>query len=143
LVEGFRTAMLVAGQIVEALDAADLASAEIRRAVSRRDESAPGALRAVVDPSALTAASLLRRPPGETLTLTDAGDEVVLASAARRLRLPAYTRPALEAALNSEVLSVGDLDGLDHDSQPVLARRLLREGFLELVQPRRRASSQP
>ena len=48
----------------------------------------------------------------------------------RRLTLPAFTRPALDAVAGGEDVVVGALPGLDSESQAVLARRLLREGLL-------------
>ena len=64
--------------------------------------------------------------------MTHEGDTVVLEGDRRRLRLPASTAPALQVVLDRGAVDVADLAGLDAPSRVVLARRLVREGFLEL-----------
>ena len=64
--------------------------------------------------------------------MTLEGDTVVLEGGRRRLRLPASTVPALQVVLDRGTVDVADLAGLDAASRVVLARRLVREGFLEL-----------
>ena len=66
------------------------------------------------------------------LRMSHDGDTVVLEGGRRRLRLPASTAPALEVVLDRGAVDVADLAGLDAPSRVVLARRLVREGFLEL-----------
>jgi hypothetical protein len=74
----------------------------------------------------------LRRVSEEPLRLVDDDDTVVLERPGRRLHGPAALRPALEVVVERDELRVADLSGLDEASRAVLARRLLRDGFLEL-----------
>ena len=64
--------------------------------------------------------------------MTAEGDTVVLEGGWRRLRLPAHTAAALQVVLDRDRVDVADLAGLDAASRVVLARRLVREGFLEI-----------
>ena len=64
--------------------------------------------------------------------MTREGDTVALVGGRRRLRLPASTAPALQVVLDRGAVDVADLTGLDAPSRVVLARRLVRDGFLEL-----------
>jgi hypothetical protein len=57
-------------------------------------------------------------------------DRVTLELPDRRVSLPAWVAPALEAALYGGPIRVGDLPGMDAEDAVVLARRLLREAVL-------------
>jgi ribosomal protein L16 Arg81 hydroxylase len=60
----------------------------------------------------------------------DGSEHVVLHLVGRTLRLPGYCAPAVNAALGGAPQRVGELPGLDDDTDRlVLARRLLTEGL--------------
>ena len=120
-----------AGDHLRAVDPAAVARAEIRRATARARPPSRGTLRAAVDPSALGDGVRLR-VAARPLRMTREGDTVMLEGARRRLRLPASTAPALQVVLDRGAVDVADLTGLDAPSRVVLARRLVREGCLEL-----------
>ena len=86
----------------------------------------------MLDAHAVSDETSLRRASEEPFRLLEDGDTVVLERPGRRLRGPAALRPALEVVLERNELRVADLAGLDEASRAVLARRLLRDGFLEL-----------
>ena len=120
-----------AGDHLLAVDPAVVAAAEIHRATSRPRPPSRGTLRVAVDPSALHDGVRLR-VAGAPLRMTAEGDTVVLEGGWRRLRLPAHTAAALQVVLDRDRVDVADLAGLDAASRVVLARRLVREGFLEI-----------
>jgi hypothetical protein len=62
--------------------------------------------------------------------LRSTSDRVELELADRTLSLPAATEPAVKALLSGEVLTVGELPGLDAAEQVTLVRRLLREAVV-------------
>jgi lysine-specific demethylase/histidyl-hydroxylase NO66 len=149
LTDGMARALRAAGEQLSAIDPAEVATAEIRRGSARARPPSSGTLRAAVDPSALDDGVQLRVATGP-LRMTRHGDTVVLEGERRRLRLPASTAAALQVVLDRGVFAVADLAGLDAPSRVVLARRLVREGFLELddgvrgvaqTVPRRRSAS--
>ena len=131
LADGMARALRAAGEHLRAAEPVEVARAEIRRAAARARPPSRGTLRAAVDPSALGDGVRLRVAAGP-LRMTLEGDTVVLEGGRRRLRLPASTVPALHVVLDRGTVDVADLAGLDAASRVVLARRLVREGFLEL-----------
>jgi hypothetical protein len=142
LTDGMARALQAAGDHLRTVDPAQVATAAIRRATDRARPPSRGTLRAAVDPSAIDDGVRLRVAAGP-LQMTLEGDTVVLEGARRRLRLPAFTAPALQVLLDRPVVDVADLAGLDAPSRVVLARRLVREGFLELDESARGSVRQP
>ncbi|ROS31103.1 cupin domain-containing protein [Cellulomonas sp. PhB150] len=63
-------------------------------------------------------------------SVEDADDTVRLRARGRALVFPAEAGPALRHLLTGEPVAVGDLPGLDAASAVVVARRLLREGYV-------------
>jgi hypothetical protein len=64
--------------------------------------------------------------------LLDRGDRVEVLLGDRSMSVPVWIRPALEEVRRRETLTPADLP-LDERSALVLARRLVREGLLELA----------
>lgn len=92
-----------------------------------------GALRDVLDARTLDATTTLRRRPGSQCTLRERDGQLELLLGDRRLTVPLGVRPAVEKAIAGAELTPADLPGLDEPSRVVLARRLIREGLLEVV----------
>jgi quercetin dioxygenase-like cupin family protein len=105
---------------------------EVARFGRRPRRTPRGTLRAVLDDRAIDDETRLRRTGDEPMRVTASGDTLVLERTGRRLRVPTYLRPALDVVLARPRLRVAELAGLDAASRAVLARRLLREGFVEL-----------
>jgi hypothetical protein len=104
------------------------AAAEVDRVERRRAAPPPdGALRAVLDPGAVSEQTRLRLRRGVRVECLD--DRAVVADQRRRLTVPAVAVGAIDALGRSGELRVGALPGLDAESQLVLARRLVRDGF--------------
>lgn len=73
----------------------------------------------------------IRARSGATVTVI--GDSVVIAFGERELRMPIGAAAALHAAVASDTIAISDLVGLNAASRLVLARRLLREGAVDLA----------
>jgi hypothetical protein len=80
----------------------------------------------------LTTGTRLRRRPGKPCVVQPDGDRLHLLLGDRRLTVPARIADAVERARTLGTFTPGDL-GLDPASGLVLARRLVREGLLEVL----------
>ncbi|WP_435768401.1 cupin domain-containing protein [Nocardioides sp. SYSU DS0651] len=118
------------------LDPAAAVETEIRRFLTSRPSRLAGGLQDVLALRAeLADETLLQRRPGHPCVLLDRGDQVEVLLGDRSLMVPAWIRPALEAARGIRgPFSPGDLaEHLDEQSRLVLCRRLVREGLLEIT----------
>jgi hypothetical protein len=119
-----------------AVDAEALAAAEQRRARTWRPPLGAGRLTSALAVDALDGSSAVLAPEDHEVELDDALDadgRLVLHLRDRRLHLPPVARPALERLLAGDVVKVGELPELSDASRLVLARRLVREGWLVVV----------
>jgi hypothetical protein len=111
----------------------DTAAADERRRAERRSSPRVPNLRNVIDHGATHDGTRLRRRPGVTVSASTAEDgSALLAFGERLLRMPPVARSAIEVVSTRDELDVGELTGLDEEGRAVLARRLLREGVVEL-----------
>jgi ribosomal protein L16 Arg81 hydroxylase len=67
--------------------------------------------------------------------ITTVEDRVRIVSRAKSLSLPIEAEPALRRLAQGDPVAVGDLPGLDDESALVVARRLVREGFVVPAAP--------
>lgn len=114
-------------------DATVVAEREVTRAHQSRAPDLRGQLAHVLALDEVDADVAVTPRPGQRVRVHTDGDRIVLDLADRQVRLPAGTRPAIDAMLADAPVRVGDLPGLDDASQVVLARRLVREGVLVVV----------
>jgi len=98
----------------------------------RRRPLLEGAIEQVAQLPRLGPASTVRLRAGAVHDLRVEGERAVLSLGNRRLSMPAYCEPALRA-LAAGAVKAGALPGLDPGSGVVLARRLIREGAVEVV----------
>lgn len=83
----------------------------------------------------IDAGTRIRRRPGSSMTLRDAGDTVELLLGDRLVAVPSRIKGVVEGLAGRDGdFPAGDIEGLDEAGSLVLARRLVREGFLEVVQ---------
>jgi len=118
---------------LRSVEPAGVVDDEVRRFLTSRPPRLEGAL---VDGLALDAIdddTLLRRRPGHPCVLVDRGERLEVLLGDRTLDVPARLRPALEEVRRRPELRPADLP-LDEQSRLVLARRLVREGLLRVVQ---------
>jgi lysine-specific demethylase/histidyl-hydroxylase NO66 len=117
-------------------DAQDLAERMIRKFLTTRPSLAAGTLEAIVGLESVTDRSVLRRRPGAICELQPRGDRLQVFLGDRELLMPTVAIPAMGLIAERETFLVGDLaDHLDPESRLVLARRLIREGLLEVADP--------
>ncbi len=95
-----------------------------------------GRVRQVLDPPRLTDRSRLCRRPGLAPVVRVARDQVSLHFLGSSVSGPAPTEPALRFVAATPAFRVGDLPApLDAEDRFDLARRLLVEGYCDLVEP--------
>jgi hypothetical protein len=123
--------------LASALGNAD-ARAEVEAEIARFLSTRPAALRGLlVDEPRLDAIddrTPLRRRPGSVCVLRPRGERLEVLLGDRRLEMPAWVEPAMRAVRDREALVAGDLAPAiaDRASRLVLARRLIREGLLQV-----------
>jgi lysine-specific demethylase/histidyl-hydroxylase NO66 len=135
--DGFATA--VKEQVAElqrwldTVDARELADRRIRSFLTTRPPVLGGSLLDLARVDAMTLESPLRRRAASFCELRADGDELAAFLGDRELRLPPRLEPAMRfVAEASGAFRPSDIPGLDDAGRMVLARRLVREGLLEL-----------
>ncbi len=119
---------------LDTVDADAVAATIARRFWSSRRPLMDGHLAQLLALDSIADSTVLRRRPGSICHAYLEGDALVVILGDRRLRMPASLAPALRrvAAGNAFALAtLGDL--MDESSRLVLARRLVREGLVEIV----------
>lgn len=114
---------------VRRVDAPAAVDREIRRFLTSRPPRLSGGLHGVL--GEVTPSTTLCRRPGHPCVLLDRGERLELLLGDRVLTVPAWIRPALDAIRSGGDFTPADLP-LDEQSNLVLARRLVREGLLEI-----------
>jgi lysine-specific demethylase/histidyl-hydroxylase NO66 len=100
---------------------------------SRRRPLVAGQLRQLSLAGRLGPETVIRRRAGSVFRVELREDEATVQLGMRELRMPAFCEPALRFVAESEGgVAVSDLPGLDEESRLVLARRLVREGAVEV-----------
>lgn len=92
-----------------------------------------GGLRDLLDVRDLAADTPLRRRPGGRCTLRQRDGSLELLLGDRRLTLPGAAQAAVRFVVDADGLRPSELPGIDQAGALVLCRRLVREGFLEVV----------
>ncbi len=135
--DGFATA--VKEQVAElqrwldSVDARDVADRRIRSFLTTRSPVLGGSLLDLARVDAMTLEDPLRRRAGSFCELRADGDELALFLGDRELRMPPRLEPAMRfVAQASGAFRPAEIPGLDDAGRMVLARRLVREGLLEL-----------
>ena len=119
---------------LEGVDAAAVAAAAARRLLAARSPILAGQLHQLGLIDRLGDRSQLRRREG-TVWAADVADETLtVAVGAKALHMPAALEPAMARMAGGESFRLADLgDLLDGPSRLVLARRLVAEGLVEIV----------
>jgi ribosomal protein L16 Arg81 hydroxylase len=101
--------------------------------VGTRHPILPGQLAQVARLPSLSAHSAVRARPALVFRTADRDDgALTLMIYGSEIEFPASARDAVRFALRGEPFRVGELPGLDADGALVLARRLVREGILQI-----------
>jgi lysine-specific demethylase/histidyl-hydroxylase NO66 len=137
VVTGLASRLRLLADAVEGLDATVAVEREVERFLTTRGQLFRGGLADVLAVDELAADTPVRRRRGRPMVLRDQpgsrGERLRVLLGDRHLDVPARIRPALEHVQASEWLVPADLPGLDPEGRLVLARRLVREGLLEVV----------
>ncbi len=132
LAEGLEDRLHALGEALSGTDAAAVADAQTRAFLEHRNTGLRGAMVDRMHLDRVSGDTALRRRPGKACVLRPDGERLHLFLGDRRLTVPARITEAVEKARSLEVFTPEDL-GLDPESALVLARRLIREGLLEVV----------
>jgi ribosomal protein L16 Arg81 hydroxylase len=123
--------------LAERLEPEAVALRKARKLVHTRRPILDGQLRQLRALDGLTAATEVERRPEELFLLEDAADggRVRLSFSGKSITFPARAREEVEALADADgpVTAGGLPGGLDEAGRLVLVRRLVREGFLRLV----------
>ncbi|WP_243838676.1 cupin domain-containing protein [Aeromicrobium yanjiei] len=123
----------LAGRI-RGLDPAASVEDEVRRFLTSRSPRLAGGLHDVLAVATIDDTTRLRRRPGHPCVLLARDDRLEVLLGDRAIDMPARLRPALTEVRARRELAPRDLAGhLDEQSRLVLCRRLVREGFLEVI----------
>lgn len=108
-----------------------------RQRSNRHRRRLPQRLAAVIDPQVVHDGVTLRRLAEAEVSAAGCGEErVAFEFAERRLLFPAMARPALEMIASRATFRLNEVVALDSPSRVVVARRLIREGLLQIVADR-------
>jgi hypothetical protein len=113
------------------VDPSDAVDREAQRFLTSRNSRLRGGIHDVLEVDRIGADTLLRRRAGRPCVVTRVGDRLRLLIGDRHLEVPARIEAAVEVVRDRTTLTPADL-GLDDHSNLVLARRLVREGLLEV-----------
>ena len=127
-----RLAML--GERLTVTDVEERAAAETVRFLTTRSPPLRGGLRDRVELAGLDDTTVLRRRPGSVLAVVAGDQHLRVLLGDRELHVPDRLAPALAYVVEHPRLAPSDLaEWLDEQSRLVLARRLVREGLLEVA----------
>ncbi len=113
------------------VDPADAVDRETQRFLTSRNSRLRGGLSDVIDLDRIGPDTVLHRRAGRPCVVTPVGDRLRLLIGDRHLDVPARIAAAVDVVRDRTTLTPADL-GLDAESNLVLARRLVREGLLEV-----------
>ncbi len=113
------------------VDPEDAAQRETERFLTSRNSRVRGGLHDILAVERIGADTVLARRSGRPCVVTPSGDRLRLLIGDRYLEVPARIAAAVEVVRDRTTLTPADL-GLDDRSNLVLARRLVREGLLEV-----------
>jgi bifunctional lysine-specific demethylase and histidyl-hydroxylase NO66 len=123
-------------RLLEKADADAVAARLRRRFLVGRLPVLPGQLQQVLAIPRIVLETPVRRRPGSILRLQRNGERLSAFLGDRELRMPGWLEPVLAGIPDGAAFRVEELGpGLDREGRVVLARRLVREGLLEVVEP--------
>jgi hypothetical protein len=125
-----------AHRLIDKLDPEALATDTVRRFLTTRPAHLRGQLVDLVSLERLSQDSLLGRRPGSICETVTLGDRLLVMLGDRELAMPGWLAPALAFIAAAERFRPADLAThiADPGSRLVLARRLVREGLLEVLE---------
>ena len=120
--------------VVDKVDARDVAGRLARRFLTGRQPLLAGHLQQLVALPGLSQDSTVGRRAGAMCEVELVDGELSVLLGDRELRMPAWAEPAVRTLASVDRLVIRELAPyLDDESRLVLARRLVREGLLEVL----------
>jgi hypothetical protein len=133
LVEEVRGRLEAIGKSVAGLDPDELTQKIRRKLLTTRQPVLRGQMNRLLELDQVTGTSRVRRREVSICVLESIDGELSVLLGDRELRMPGWVEPAVSLLATGEAVLVGDLPDLDETGCIVLARRLIREGLLEVV----------
>jgi hypothetical protein len=121
------------GSTIASLDAETVARRLRRSVLTTRQSLLRGHMHRLLSLPNLTDESVVVRRHGSMCAIEEIDGELSVMLGDRELRMPSTAEPAMRWLAAGGKTSVSDLPGLDMPGRLVLVRRLIREGFLEVV----------
>jgi lysine-specific demethylase/histidyl-hydroxylase NO66 len=118
---------------LDKVDVAAVAERRLERFMTCRPPSLAGSLVDLTRLGGLSLDSTVERRAGAIVSMHVDGDRLVLWLGDRRLSMPERIRPSVEFIADGDMHVVREIPGLDESGRLVLARRLVREGLLEVT----------
>ena len=121
------------GDSVAGLDPDELAREIRRKVLTTRQPVLRGQIHRMLALDRVDDGTLVRRREGSICVLENRDGELSVLLGDRELRMPGWVEPAISQLATGDTVSVGEIPGLDEPGRLVLARRLIKEGLLEVV----------
>ena len=121
------------GSALTQLDPVEIARKLRHKVLSTRQPLLRGQMHRLLTLDAVGDDSMVARRPGSICVIEPIGDELSVLLGDRELRMPMSVEPAMSLIADGASVAVADLPGLDQASRLVLARRLIREGLIEVI----------
>jgi hypothetical protein len=122
----------LAGRL-DKIDVRQVAEDRAERFLTRRPSSLSGALVDLTRLATMDLGSRVRRRADAVLSVRRDDDRIALRLGDRLVRMPARVEPSVRLVADGADHAVRDIPGLDDGGRLVLARRLVREGLLEVL----------
>ncbi len=133
LATGLEAAVTELRDWLEKVDSRDFAASVAQRFWAARPPILAGQLHQVLALDGVDDDTVLRRREGTACHLVAGPERLTVHLGDRRLEMPADLEPVLRRLTTGDAIRLGDLaELLDEQSRGVLARRLVREGLLEI-----------
>jgi len=121
------------GSSVAGIDPGGMARTLRRKVLTTRQPMLRGQLHRLLALDAVGNDTVVTRRAGSICELEIVDGELVALLGDRELRMPAWVESAMSHVARGGKVVVSDIPGLDQPGRLVLARRLIREGLLEVV----------
>jgi lysine-specific demethylase/histidyl-hydroxylase NO66 len=121
------------GSSVAELDPSTIARRLRRRVLTTRQPMLRGQIHRLLALDRVEDESVVARREGSICVLDSVDGELSALLGDRELRMPGWLEPAMRLIADGGKLAVSDLPDLDEAGRLVLARRLIREGLIEVI----------
>lgn len=121
------------GSSVAELDPSAIAHRLRRKMLTTRQPLLRGQIHRLLDLDQVGDESMIIRRQGSICVLDAVGGELSVLLGDRELRMPGWLEPAMRVIAAGGRIPISDIPDLDEAGRLVLARRLIREGLIEVI----------